>query len=270
MRRNRGVPEHRDPRRTRGRPHGAVQLASSSILGLERDRPVTFPPGAGKASDSPDPTGSPTCTITIGIVPVACFRCLGSLEWVVATITSTWSRTNSEARSGSARPCPPRYRCSMTMILALDIAPLLEPFPGMPLQMGKRGRGRAQLRQDNQCGRPSPGCWASAASGAARRPPEEHREEGPRRSSRVPPQPVQAGVRRRPVIGGASADVVRARRSSSCARVSSKVARSAACSAWRLAFQSAQRHRPEQAFCPGQPSRWGVHSAGGAPASLLA
>ena len=63
-------------------------------------------------STSPEPTGSPTYTITIEIVPVVCFAAV-AFRVLDTTITSTGSRTNSEAKSVKRSALPSEYRRSM-------------------------------------------------------------------------------------------------------------------------------------------------------------
>src|SRR3977135_1301679 len=61
--------------------------------------PVVFPQGYARLATTPDPTGSATAAITIGIAPVAL---LAARAWGVplSTIRSTLRRTNSDARFG--------------------------------------------------------------------------------------------------------------------------------------------------------------------------
>jgi len=58
--------------------------------------PVILPPGRGRLSTNPSPTGSETAPNTIGIVDVSrCSAAVGEVPW--AKITSSWRRTSSLA-----------------------------------------------------------------------------------------------------------------------------------------------------------------------------
>ena len=83
--------------------------------GVRRLNPVTFPPGRAKLATRPALTGSPTATITIGMVLVAAFA--ARLAGVAAaTITSTRSRTSSATSSGSRSCRPSAQRGSSAML----------------------------------------------------------------------------------------------------------------------------------------------------------
>src|SRR4030095_16031353 len=58
------------------------------------DTPVTLAPGRARLATKPYATGPPTSTITIGIVLLAWMAARVAGE-ATATITATWSRTNS-------------------------------------------------------------------------------------------------------------------------------------------------------------------------------
>lgn len=75
------------------------------------DAPVTEPPGRFRLGTNPEPTGSPTRAITIGI-----FVFVSMAAWVPgvcsATMTSTLARTNSLASDGSRSSLPSAERTS--------------------------------------------------------------------------------------------------------------------------------------------------------------
>src|SRR5262249_20092194 len=77
------------------------------VAGGARMKPVTLPPGRASVSTKPAPTGSATCTNTIGTVRVAC-RSGSVVALLTARMTSGASATNSAAylrtRSGSLAP----------------------------------------------------------------------------------------------------------------------------------------------------------------------
>ena len=75
---------------------------------------MTFPPGRARLATSPLPTGSPTLTMTIGIVPVACLAATTFCA-AGATMTSTLRRTRSAASAGSLSYRPSDERCSIRM-----------------------------------------------------------------------------------------------------------------------------------------------------------
>jgi hypothetical protein len=90
---------------------GAISLSSSShfplMLYSKLINPVAFPPGRAKLATKPPPTGSVTCTNTMGTRRVACSNDLMTVvPW--ARTTSGSSSTNSAAylrmRSASAAP----------------------------------------------------------------------------------------------------------------------------------------------------------------------
>src|SRR5262249_46207750 len=71
--------------------------------------PVTLAPGRARLATSPAPTGSPTLTITIGIVLVA-FLAANDACVTTETIASTLSWTNSAASCGSRSNLPSANR----------------------------------------------------------------------------------------------------------------------------------------------------------------
>jgi hypothetical protein len=77
-----------------------------------KDVPVTLPPGRDRLATRPLASGSPTLTITIGIVRDAC-RTAITFCAAGATMTSTWRRTSSAARAGSRSYRPSEDRCSI-------------------------------------------------------------------------------------------------------------------------------------------------------------
>jgi len=77
--------------------------------------PVTFPPGRPRLATSPNPTGSRTVPMTMGIVAVA-FLAARAAGVAGAHITSIWSRTSSAARAGSRPYRPSAERYSMTTV----------------------------------------------------------------------------------------------------------------------------------------------------------
>jgi len=70
---------------------------------------VTFSPGRARLATSPLPNGSPTLTMTMGIVRVARLAARDACVTTV-TMTSTLSRTRSAARSGSRSNILPHHQ----------------------------------------------------------------------------------------------------------------------------------------------------------------
>lgn len=66
------------------------------MFGAEDDMPVTFPPGRARLATNPVPTGSPTTTVTIGMVLVTFFAARAAAV-PGATIRSTLRLTSSVA-----------------------------------------------------------------------------------------------------------------------------------------------------------------------------
>ncbi len=97
---------------------GTISFRSSSRFplssGARVDNPVIFPPGRARLATKPVPTGSLSCTMTMGIVEVASLA-----ERVVVrpaeTMMSTLRRTSSAASAGRRSSFPSAYRYSMTM-----------------------------------------------------------------------------------------------------------------------------------------------------------
>src|SRR3954469_16480188 len=87
---------------TRKVGNGFLQKAQafSAQVGVLCRQPVTFAPGRPRLATSPAPTGSASCAMTMGVVPVACLA--ATLAGVPdVTITSTLSSTSSAARPES-------------------------------------------------------------------------------------------------------------------------------------------------------------------------
>src|SRR5262249_56846782 len=87
---------------------GSIGLLEVAVGGVEG--PVTLPPGRDSLAPRPLPPGSPTAAKTIGMTDVACFAAITD-GVPCATMTSTFSRTNSAAISAarSLRPSAQRY-----------------------------------------------------------------------------------------------------------------------------------------------------------------
>ena len=79
-------------------------------------KPVTLPPGRARLATSPDLTGSATRITTIGKVTVA-FLAASAAGVLIATITSTLSRTSSSANPASSSLRPAALRNSMSMLV---------------------------------------------------------------------------------------------------------------------------------------------------------
>ena len=75
---------------------------------------MTLPVGRARLSTRPLPNGSPTPTMTMGMVAVARFAAREACV-TFATMMSTLSRTSSPARSGSRSNFPSAHRDSMAM-----------------------------------------------------------------------------------------------------------------------------------------------------------
>ncbi len=100
------------------------------------DTPVMFPPGWAKLVTSPVPTGSPRATITMGIVVVACLAAK-AVTVPGTTIRSTFSLTNSAAKSGSRSHCPFRAPNLNADVLAHNVAALAQTLhEGFILRVG--------------------------------------------------------------------------------------------------------------------------------------
>ena len=92
MRKSRGATSFRSSRR--------FPASSGAIW----DKPVMFLPGRARLATNPEPTGSLSSAITMGIVTVAALA--GRVDAAPAvTIASTLRRTSSAARSGSRSDC---------------------------------------------------------------------------------------------------------------------------------------------------------------------
>jgi hypothetical protein len=122
-----------------------------------------FPPGRARLPTNPDPTGSPTPTMTIGIAVVA-FLAASVACPADVTMTSTFSRTSSAARSGNVPVCPlrigPRWRYSSP-----------QPSRGRADPAGVPSRSGRERAEKPDAVHPSR-LLRLGASGAARRPRE--------------------------------------------------------------------------------------------------
>jgi len=90
------------------------------------DKPLTLPPGRARLAMSPVPTGSPAGAMTIGIWFVARFAACTAGVWE-ATMTSTFRRTSSAAKSGR-RVCFPSAPQFDYYVLTLNISKFMQPF----------------------------------------------------------------------------------------------------------------------------------------------
>ena len=100
---------------------GIIYFRSSSCLPLisgdRFERPVIFPPGRARLATNPEPTGSLSFAITMGIVAVASLA--GRVAAAPAvTITSTLRCTNSAARLGRRSRSRSANRYSTRMVLS--------------------------------------------------------------------------------------------------------------------------------------------------------
>ena len=99
-----------------GEALGTVSFSSASCFldssASMEDGPVTFPVGCARLSTSRLPNGSPTPTMTMGIVPVACLAARDACV-TDATMTSTFNPTSSAARSGRRSSFPSAHRGSI-------------------------------------------------------------------------------------------------------------------------------------------------------------
>jgi len=86
------------------------------------DTPVMLPPGRAKLATKPALTGSPA-SMTMGIVVVVCWAARVA-SVLGAMMTSTWSRTNSAARSGRRFWLPLCPSVLHGEVLSLNIAEL--------------------------------------------------------------------------------------------------------------------------------------------------
>src|SRR6516162_7982638 len=153
---------------------GAISLSSSNHLApmpySNSMKPIALPPGRATVSTKTAPTGSPTCTNTIGTVRVACSS--GPVAALVAArMTSGASATNSPAylrmRSGSPAP----QRMSMRAL-----RPSIQPDCASARANARTWVCSAGSSDANDVSTPMcrirSGCCARAASGhAAAAPP---------------------------------------------------------------------------------------------------
>ena len=156
-----------------------LQIACRPARSDESDTPVTLPPGRARLGDEPDLDRiADSDAITIGIVVVA--RLAASAAGVPsATMTSTLSRTNSAARSGSRSYCPSAYRYSIDDVLGPRRS---------RARAGRRGRPRRRARRwpvralEARCRRGRPSRPAAPRRRAARR---GHRQRGQQEAAAV-------------------------------------------------------------------------------------
>ena len=110
---------------------GITSLSSSKRFPLNSGErvamPVIFPPGCARLATKPNAIGSATPRITMGMVAVAFLAAVTSPA-VSATITSTFSRTNSAASSGRRSDLPSVVPKFNQNILTLDIAEFTQPL----------------------------------------------------------------------------------------------------------------------------------------------
>src|SRR5947208_16647179 len=142
---------------------GTISFRSSSCLPLisgERvDSPVMFPPSRARLATKPEPTGSLSHAMTIGLVPVAPLAgrvAVGPLD----RMTSTLRRTSSAARSGSRSNFPSAHRYSMTMLFPSTYPSSRRPCRNASVR-GEIEEGETALR--NPIRETFFGCCASAA-----------------------------------------------------------------------------------------------------------
>ena len=91
-------------RRAAGRACFSIASRFPAIWPAAFDTPVTEPPGRFRLGTNPEPTGSPTSAITIGIFVLASMAACVPGVWSV-TMTSAPARTNSVASDGAVRAC---------------------------------------------------------------------------------------------------------------------------------------------------------------------
>jgi hypothetical protein len=127
---------------------------------------VAFPPGRFRLATRPVFTGSEPTTKTIGIVEVAVLTIRAAAP-PAATITSTFRRTRSAAKSGNLSDCPFAQRYSMA-----TFCPSTNPVFSQSLApAGQRSRnriGRPNVKEPDRrilsiggerpCGNPAENC----------------------------------------------------------------------------------------------------------------
>ena len=126
---------------------GTMSFRISSCLplisGAKFDNPVMFPPGRARLATKPDPTGSPSLPMTMGIVTVASLA-----ERVAAgpavTITSTLERASSAARLVTSFDLPSPNRYSITIFFPSKYPSSRSPS-GMPLRGPRQQKRRPCL-----------------------------------------------------------------------------------------------------------------------------
>jgi hypothetical protein len=121
---------------------------------LHSDVPVTFPPGRARLVTNPEPTGSATAPITIGIFDVA------SLAAPVASVpNATITSTEFRRERRELIALPRRVAVREMYVLAFAPTQLAQPFAD------SGNAARAEFwREETEQPKPGdlPGCWPSA------------------------------------------------------------------------------------------------------------
>jgi hypothetical protein len=148
---------------------GAASFRSSSRFGPSsgtiRDTPVTLPPGRAKLATSPVVMGSLLAAITIGIVLLARCAAFGAASPPAVTITSTFMRISSSARSSNISGFHFAERYSIAIVF-----PSTHPSSRRPVTKAARSGDGLSVRGDRTrypIRGILPACWASA-NGARR------------------------------------------------------------------------------------------------------
>jgi hypothetical protein len=106
---------------------------------------VTFPPGRESLATKPNPTGSPTKSITIGMVDVARFASR-VVSPTAQTMTSTFSCTNSAAKEGKRSESPYAVRSTSTTSRPSTYPLSLSAFRKASLHLSGQGLPRKVFR----------------------------------------------------------------------------------------------------------------------------
>src|SRR4029453_17998894 len=167
---------------------GTSSLRSSSPFPISwserRVGPVMFPPGRARLATSPAATGSAGPERTIGIALVARWAACAGGTPPCATMTATFRRTSSVARSRSCSDFPSAHRYSIATLW-----PSTWPRSRSACRKNPTERWTWGSEPENSDSQPTRGtvpCCASAASGAARKLPESIARKA-RRSITGPP-----------------------------------------------------------------------------------
>src|SRR5262245_15677653 len=166
--------------------------------------PVTFPPGRARLATRPTRTGSSSAVMTIGIVVVA-FLAASAAGLLPAKITSTFRRTNSDAKLGNRSTLPSAQRSS-----TWRFCPSTQPRSRMPFQKASRlcrPPSRVAIPRIPTRGPFASGC-AFAASGATSEPRvSQHRNvRGSLLDHLIPPQQHRLRDRQAQRLGGLEID----------------------------------------------------------------